>query len=125
MNATEMTALRTSKIVARVILEVAGTISTNGIQELSRVERAGSSEYLYVRNCLIATAYNTARSYPNFNMSMSAFHEAVCAKVKDADLCDDCGGSLENDGCICDDLNDAIPECTACGCTNGTCSHAA
>ena len=69
------------KIVARIIAEVAGTIATNGIQELSKELRGGTSSYLYVQNCLVATAYNAARSYPGFNHSYCEFHNQVMAQV--------------------------------------------
>ena len=76
-----MTYLDTSKIVARVIAEVSGTIATNGIQELSREERGGVSTFGYVRNCLIATAYNAVRALPGFNMSYGEFSRQVEAQI--------------------------------------------
>lgn len=118
-----MTALETTRIVNRVIAEVAGTISTNGIQELSHEERGGVSAFGYVRSCLIATAYNAVRALPNFNLSLNGFSNDVLNQVADEDHCNDCGGWLP-DGCICDPLNNE-QSCTACGCNNGTCQHAA
>lgn len=120
-----MTALDTHRIVARVILEVGGTIATNGIQELHHTERGGVSTFGYVRGCLYSTAYNGVRELPNFNMSYDDFCKAVDAET-DArmDHCDDCGGVLP-DGCICDPMNDAVPDCESCGCNDGTCQHAA
>lgn len=76
-----MTFLETTQIVSRIIKEVAGTIATNGIQELAKEERAGMSSFLYVRNCLVATAYNSARSYPGFSHSYNEFFNAVMAEV--------------------------------------------
>lgn len=76
-----MTYAQTSLIVDRIVAEVAGTIATNGIQELSKEERGGMSSFLYVRNCLVATAYNSARSYPGFSHSYSEFFDAVMAQV--------------------------------------------
>jgi hypothetical protein len=121
MNATEMTALRTSRIVARVIKEVAGTISTNGIQELSKEERGGVSQFGYVRVCLMSTAYNAVRAMPGFNLSYNDFCNDILNQVTDGDHCDACGGWLP-DGCICDPLNDE-QSCEACGCNDGTCQH--
>ena len=72
-----LTALDTAKIVWRVIAEVGGTIATNGIQELSKEERGGVSQFGYVRACLISTAYNGVRALPNFTMSYNAFFAAV------------------------------------------------
>jgi len=64
-------------VIKRVIAEVAGTIATNGIQELSREERGGVSTFGYVRNCIIATAYNALRDRDDFNMSYAEFFRAV------------------------------------------------
>lgn len=61
----------------RIISEVAGTISTNGIQELSKEERGGVSDYSYVRDCIIASVYNAIRSFPGFSMSFGEFTRAV------------------------------------------------
>jgi hypothetical protein len=72
-----MTYLESAQIVARVVAEVAGTIQTCGIQQLSHEERSGMSDYLYVRNCLISTAYNACRSFPGFNLSRNEFFQDV------------------------------------------------
>jgi hypothetical protein len=72
-----MTYLETSKITARVVAEVAGTIATNGIHELPRELRAGTSTFIYVKNCLISTAYNALRAMPGFNYSYSEFFADV------------------------------------------------
>ena len=72
-----MTYLETSRITQRVIAEVAGTITTNGIQELSHEERGGVSAFGYVRQCLISTAYNSLRALPGFNYSFGEFFRAV------------------------------------------------
>ena len=72
-----MTQLQASRITSRVIAEVAGTIATNGIQELDHTERGGVSTFGYVRNCLIATAYNSVRALPGFNFSYSDFWNLV------------------------------------------------
>ncbi len=69
--------METNRIVSRVISEVAGTISTNGIQELSKEERGGVSQFGYVRSCLIATAYNAVRALPEFSYSYSEFWNEV------------------------------------------------
>ena len=74
-----MNSLESGRIVKRVISEAAGTISTNGIQELSREERGGVSDYLYVRDCLVMTAYNAVRALPGFNMTVNEFYRAVDA----------------------------------------------
>ena len=74
-----MDSLESGRIVKRVISEVAGTISTNGIQELSHEERGGMSDYLYVRDCLVMTAYNAVRALPGFNMTVNEFYRAVDA----------------------------------------------
>ena len=71
-----MTALETTRIVKRVISEVARTISTNGIQELSR-EELGGDQFGYVYSCLIATAYNACRALPHFNHTYTEFWNAV------------------------------------------------
>jgi hypothetical protein len=76
-----MNALEANRIVKRVISEVAGTIVTNGIWELSHVERGGVSEFGYVQGCLISTAYNAVRALPGFNHSYSEFFTAVEAEV--------------------------------------------
>ena len=123
MNATQMIALHTSKVVNRVIAEVAGTISTNGIQELSKEECGGVSAFGYVRSCLIATAYNAVRAMPGFNSTYNQFANDVLNQVDDEDHCSECHGWLP-EGCICDPLNDE-QSCTACGCSDGTCQHAA
>lgn len=73
--------MNTTSIVKRVIAEVAGTIGTNGIQELSKVEQGGVSSFGYVRACLMATAYNAVRSYPGFDMSYNEFCNSVLAEV--------------------------------------------
>ena len=72
-----MNSLESGRIVKRVISEVAGTISTNGIQELSREERGGVSQFGYVYSCLIATAYNACRALPHFNHTYTEFWNAV------------------------------------------------
>ena len=60
------------------------------------------------------------------------YYKRECARVvsqlldwpiEDEDHCDECGGDLLNDGCICDPLNDE-QSCGACGCNDGTCQHA-
>jgi len=76
-----MTHLDTSKITARVIREVAGTIATNGIQELDKTERGGVSQFGYVRACLMATAYNALRAMPG-SMAYGPFCDAVLAQVE-------------------------------------------
>lgn len=73
----------TSAVVRRVILEVAGTIATNGIQELSR--DGDMSQFGYVRACLMSTAYNALRAMPGFSESYGGFCNAILAQV-DADL---------------------------------------
>lgn len=67
----------TTKVTTRVIREVAGTIATNGIQELDKTERGGASQFGYVRACLTATAYNALRAMPGFSMSYGEFFAAV------------------------------------------------
>ena len=76
-----MTHLDTSKITARIIREVAGTIATNGIQELDKTERGGVSQFGYVRACLMATAYNALRAMPG-SMAYGPFCDAVLAQVE-------------------------------------------
>ena len=76
-----MTHLDTSKITARVIREVAGTIATNGIQELDKTERGGVSQFGYVRACLMSTAYNALRAMPG-SMAYGPFCDAVLAQVE-------------------------------------------
>ena len=71
----------TSQVIDRVILEVAGTIATNGIQELDRIEGGGVSSFSYVRACLMATAYNSLRAMPRFSISYGAFCEGVLKQV--------------------------------------------
>ena len=78
-----MTYLETSKIVTRVISETAGTIATNGIHELPREMVGGTSTFIYVRNCIISTAYNAVRALPGFSYSYSEFWNDV---VNDAAL---------------------------------------
>lgn len=65
----------TSAIVRRVICEVAGTIATNGIQELSR--DGSMSSYTYVTSCIIGTAYNALRAFDGFSYSFNEFCKAV------------------------------------------------
>jgi hypothetical protein len=72
----------TSAVINRVILEVAGTIATNGIQDLDKTERGGVSEFGYVRACLMSTAYNALRAMPNFNESYRKFCDAILAQVE-------------------------------------------
>ena len=72
----------THSVVNRVIMEVAGTISTNGIQELSAEDRGGISTRGYVCVCLKSTAYNAVRSMPNFNMSYGEFCRSVDSAVE-------------------------------------------
>lgn len=69
-----MNHLEASKIIDRVIAEVSGTIRTNGIQELDHAQRGGMSDYLYVVDCLVATAYNAVRALPGFALSYGEFH---------------------------------------------------
>ena len=69
----------TSQVIDRVILEVAGTIATNGIQELSR--DGDMNQFSYVRACLMATAYNSLRAMPSFSISYGAFCEGVLNQV--------------------------------------------
>jgi hypothetical protein len=64
-------------IVNRVIQEVAGTIATNSIQELSAEERGGISTRGYVCVCLKSTAHNAVRSMPEFDMSYGEFCRQV------------------------------------------------
>ncbi len=71
----------THSVVNRVIQEVAGTIATKGIQELSSEERGGISTRGYVCVCLKATAYNSVRSMPGFDMSYGDFGRAVDSTV--------------------------------------------
>lgn len=73
----------THEVVNRVICEVAGTISTNGIQELNSEERGGISTRGYVCVCLKATAYNAVRAMPDFDMSYGEFGRAVDSAVDD------------------------------------------
>lgn len=78
--------LDTPRVTARVIREVAGTIATNGIQELDKTERGGVSQFGYVRACLTATAYNALRAMDGFSMSHNEFFAAVEAQtIKDLD----------------------------------------
>lgn len=77
----------THSIVNRVISEVAGTIATNGIQELSSEERGGISTRGYVCVCLKSTAYNAVRSMPGFDMSYGEFCRDVDAAVDHALTC--------------------------------------
>lgn len=72
---------QTHAIVNRVISEVAGTIATNGIQELSNEMRGGVSTRLYVCVCLKSTAYNSIRALPHFDMSYGDFCRAVDSTV--------------------------------------------
>ena len=72
----------TTAVVKRVIMEVAGTIATNGIQDLDKTERGGVSQFGYVRACLMSTAYNALRAMPNFGDSYNAFCNAVLAQVE-------------------------------------------
>jgi hypothetical protein len=76
-----MTHLDTSKITARVIREVAGTIATNGIQDLNKTETGGVSQFGYVRACLMSTAYNALRAMPG-SMAYGPFCDAVLAQVE-------------------------------------------
>ena len=80
LNHAEST--NTAEVVKRVILEVAGTIATNGIQDLDKTERGGVSQFGYVRACLMSTAYNALRAMPNFGDSYNAFCNAVLAQVE-------------------------------------------
>lgn len=73
--------LNTPKVTARVIREVAGTIATNGIQELNKTERGGVSQFGYIRACLTATAYNALRAMDGFSMSHNEFFTAVEAQT--------------------------------------------
>lgn len=57
-------AAHTTAVVKRVIMEVAGTIATNGIHDLDKTERGGVSQFGYVRACLMSTAYNALRAMP-------------------------------------------------------------
>lgn len=66
-----------SKVIDRVIAEVAGTLLTNGIRELDSTERGGMSDRIYVRSCIVGTAYNAVRAYPGFAMSYNEFWRAV------------------------------------------------
>lgn len=75
----------TVEVTKRVILEVAGTIATNGIQDLDKTERGGVSQFGYVRACLMSTAYNALRAMPGFDESYGSFCKAVLAQV-DIDL---------------------------------------
>jgi hypothetical protein len=70
----------TTQVVNRIIDEVAGTIRTNGIQELDHEQRGGMSTYLYVVDCLVATAYNVCRALPGFALSYGEFHARATAK---------------------------------------------
>jgi hypothetical protein len=70
----------TTQVVNRIIDEVAGTIRTNGIQELDHEQRGGMSTYLYVVDCLVATAYNACRALPGFALSYGEFHTRATAK---------------------------------------------
>ncbi len=72
----------TYQVVIRVIAEVAATIATDGIQQLSSVERCGISDRGYVEVCLKATAYNSVRSMPEFDMSYGEFGKAVDTTVE-------------------------------------------
>jgi hypothetical protein len=65
------------RIVNRVISEVAGTIQTNGIWELSRM--GAVSSFTYVSNCIIATAYNALRD--RNDMSYGEFHDLVWKQI--------------------------------------------
>jgi len=76
-----MTYQHTSGVSARVISEVAGTIATNGIQELSHFENGGVSTFGYVRNCLISTAYNAIRAMDGFDLSYGEFFDRVESEV--------------------------------------------
>lgn len=69
--------LQASKITARVIAETAGTIKTNGIQELDHTERGGVSSYSYVYSCIVMTAYNALRALPGFSYTVNDFYKAV------------------------------------------------
>jgi hypothetical protein len=71
---------RTTVTVNRIISEVAGTIATNGIQELSHEERGGISEYDYVHNCLVSTAYNASRTM--HDLSYGEFWDRVEREMK-------------------------------------------
>ena len=79
-----MNALQAGQIIKRVISEVAGTIATNGIQELSHEEQGGVSSFGYVRNCLISTAYKSVRALPGFNYSYGEFFREVEGEVSAA-----------------------------------------
>lgn len=70
----------TAAVIRRVVMEVAGTIATNGIQELSR--DGAMCQFDYVRSCLIATAYNSLRAMPGFSESYGEFWDAVIAQVE-------------------------------------------
>lgn len=70
----------TTQVVNRIIDEVAGTIRTNGIQELDHEQRGGMSTYLYVVDCLVATAYNAVRALPGFALSYGEFHARATAR---------------------------------------------
>jgi hypothetical protein len=69
--------LETSQIVKRVIAETAGTIGTNGIQELDKTENGGVSTFNYVHSCIVMTAYNAVRALPGFSMTVNEFFKAV------------------------------------------------
>jgi hypothetical protein len=64
----------------RIISEVAGTIATNWIQELSHEARGGVSDYDYVCNCLISTAYNASRT--THDLSYGEFWDRVEREMK-------------------------------------------
>jgi hypothetical protein len=74
-----MTYLEANRIVNRVIAEVSGTVKTKGITELSHELRGGMSDYQYVVNCLVSTAYNAVRAMPGFDLSYAEFHSRVTA----------------------------------------------
>ena len=65
-----------------IILEVAGVIATNGIQDLDKTERGGMSQFGYVRTCLMSTAFKSAAHVPGFSMSYGDFCAAVLAAVE-------------------------------------------
>jgi hypothetical protein len=81
-----MNHLEASKIIDRVIAEVAGTIRTNGIQELDHAQRGGMSDYLYVVDCLVATAYNAVRALPGFALSYGEFHTRATAPLSESSI---------------------------------------
>ena len=81
-----MNHLEASKIIDRVIAEVAGTIRTNGIQELDHEQRGGMSTYLYVVDCLVATAYNAVRALPGFALSYGEFHARATAPLSESSI---------------------------------------